>query len=258
MSSFLSVWLPGGSPARSITRATLRRSSGISRRVRACTRSRCRGPGSGARRTTSPVGVEALHADVVEVAGPVHGGARVRLGEHQQSRLARERAQPRAAARRSSPTTRLAGGSRRTPRPERGTIAQLVLAVAVDELVVAVAEEGEVVVGEPARGRRAPSAISSARERAARASRARSTTSSMRARIGCQSSNAARTSASTCAMPVAELAASFAGSVSRSTSTWISDSRRAFASPAGAERRRARRSASRRTREDRVDQRCSV
>ena len=38
-------------------------------------------------------GVEALHADVVEVAGAVHGGARVGLGEHQQARLARERAQ---------------------------------------------------------------------------------------------------------------------------------------------------------------------
>jgi hypothetical protein len=45
--------------------------------------------------------------------------------------------------------------SRRIPRPLPAT-AQDVLAVLVEDLVLAVAEEREVVVGEPLRGRRAP------------------------------------------------------------------------------------------------------
>ena len=50
------------------------------------------------------LGVEGLHADVVQVHGPVHGGARVRLGQDQQPLLPGRGPRRRAAARRRTRT----------------------------------------------------------------------------------------------------------------------------------------------------------
>ena len=69
-----------------------------------------------------PRGVEFLHADVVEVARPVHRGARVGLGEHEQARLAGQRADRRRQLAEALRHRRPSRGSRSTPRPEPGTI----------------------------------------------------------------------------------------------------------------------------------------
>jgi hypothetical protein len=95
-----------------------------------------------------PLGVEALHSDVVEVSRTMDGRARVGLGEHQQPRLARERAKllgKLTEARRDAAQP----GLPQDPEAAARQDPQLVLAVHARELVVAVAEEGEMVVGGP-------------------------------------------------------------------------------------------------------------
>ena len=94
------------------------------------------------------LGVELLDADVVEMAGPVHGRARARLGEHQQllhpralARFGRQRGEARGY--------RLAGAFAQDAEPAAGDDAQHVLAAGGRDLVVAAAEEGEVVLEQP-------------------------------------------------------------------------------------------------------------
>ncbi len=95
------------------------------------------------------LGVEPPDPDVVQIDRAVHGRARVRLGDHQRRRIARPapdlRRQRGEAAR---------GRARRTlpaQQAERGALdpAQLIAALVADQVVAAVAEEGEVVVGDP-------------------------------------------------------------------------------------------------------------
>ena len=98
--------------------------------------------------------VERLHADVVEVRRPVHGRAGVGLRQHEQGLLAglglgglrqlRER-----------PRLVLVGAEDAEPRARDGP-EDLVVALAL-EVVLAVAEEGEVVVGQP--GQEGPAAL---------------------------------------------------------------------------------------------------
>ena len=86
----------------------------------------------------------------------MHGGARVGLGEHQQLRLARARAhlrRQRGEARRHASRLRARAACRgRCPARSRSTSSP----PSCRQLVVAVAEEGEVVVGQPAQERAAP------------------------------------------------------------------------------------------------------
>ena len=90
--------------------------------------------------------VEGLHADVVEVRRTVHRRAGVGLGQHQQRLLARLRLH-----RVGQPAERLrhllVGAQDAEAGPGDGE--QVVVAVALLELVLAVAEEGEVLVGQP-------------------------------------------------------------------------------------------------------------
>ena len=117
-------------------------------------------------------GVEALDADVVEIARAMHGRARVGLGDDQQvghARVGADLRRQRGEARRD---VLASGSSRRMPRLEPGTIFSASCPSTVDEIVAAVAEEREVVVGEPATGtpcpRPAPPAASAAGARRAR------------------------------------------------------------------------------------------
>ena len=91
-------------------------------------------------------GVELLHADVVEVHGTVHGCPRVGLGQHQEVLL------PGACLRRRGQLAErrrlhLVGAQDAEPGARHGT-QELVVAV-LDQVVLAEAEEREVVVGEP-------------------------------------------------------------------------------------------------------------
>ena len=91
-------------------------------------------------------GVEALDADVVQVRRPVHGGAGVGLGDHQGALFA---GLPPAGL---GEVLDLAGVAARAEQAEAAVLAQFqdILAGFVDEVVLAVAEEGEVPVVEPA------------------------------------------------------------------------------------------------------------
>jgi hypothetical protein len=96
-----------------------------------------------------PLGAQRLDADVVQVVGLVDGRPRVRLGEVEQSRLAcllphLGRQLCEAVRDRSAPAV----AQQPQPRPRDG--AQRVLTVFRPQLVLAVAEEREMVVGEPA------------------------------------------------------------------------------------------------------------
>ena len=97
--------------------------------------------------------VEALDAHVVEVGGAVDGGPRVRLGEVEDVRLERERAN---AGRQLVEAARALLAARLAQDPEAalGDRVEAQLAVLGHELVVAVAEEGELVVLEPLEERR--------------------------------------------------------------------------------------------------------
>ena len=95
------------------------------------------------------VGAERLHADVVEVRRAVHGGARVGLGEHEQRLLAGLRLGDRRQLGEGAGQV-LVVAQDAEPRAGDGAQAALVGGVLVGlELVLAVAEEGEVVVGQP-------------------------------------------------------------------------------------------------------------
>ncbi len=102
-------------------------------------------------------GVVALHADVVEVRRAVHRRARVGLGEHEQRALAclgaDRRGQAREARRRLARSGRGRGAAEDAEAADRHR-AERVVAVGVGhEVVAAVAEEREVVVGHPAQQR---------------------------------------------------------------------------------------------------------
>ena len=92
--------------------------------------------------------VEALDADVVEVGGPVHGRPRVRLRQVEQALRAREPPHLRRQLREAERDRPLVGGAE-DAEPRAGRGAQHVLAVLDEHLVLAVAEEGEVVVVHP-------------------------------------------------------------------------------------------------------------
>ena len=102
---------------------------------------------------TSPVVVEHLDADVVEVRRAVHGGARVGLRQHEQGVLACHLGDPRR---------QLARGRRHVGVVAQDAIAgarqpaQAVASRLALEAVLAVAEEGEVVVAQPLEERDAP------------------------------------------------------------------------------------------------------
>ncbi len=101
------------------------------------------------------VGVELLHADVVEVGRAVHGRPAVGLGEDEQLLLVGL-----GAHRRGQPAEGLADGVVLVVVADRvgaqdaeagpGDGLEDLLALVLDQVVLAVAEEGEVVVGEPA------------------------------------------------------------------------------------------------------------
>ena len=94
-------------------------------------------------------GVVAFHTDVVGIAGPVHGGSGVGLGHHHQrrrgpcerSRLGRQRLETVRQARRIVFTQQ--------PQAGAGHGSQRVLPVVDDQIVLAVAQQGQVVVGQP-------------------------------------------------------------------------------------------------------------
>ena len=92
--------------------------------------------------------VEPLHTDIVEIGRPVHGRARVRLGQVEQGLLARESAHLRRQLREAERVRLLAlDAEDAEPRPvHRG---KHVLAALGADLVLAVAEEREVVVVHP-------------------------------------------------------------------------------------------------------------
>ncbi len=98
------------------------------------------------------VRVELLDADVVQVRGPVHGRPAVRLGQHQQVVLARLGAgvggQPLEG--RADRVVLAAGVVRVGAQDAEAGAGDGGQRVVVAQLVLAVAEEGEVVVGEPA------------------------------------------------------------------------------------------------------------
>ena len=95
-----------------------------------------------------PFGVEVLDADVVEVAGPVHGGARVRLGEQQD--LLHPRALARFGGKRGEARRhRLARTLAQDAETAAGNDAQHVFAAGGGDLVAAAAEEGEIGLQEP-------------------------------------------------------------------------------------------------------------
>lgn len=99
------------------------------------------------------LGVELLDAHVVEVRGTVHGGAAVGLGQHQQTVLAGLGAgvggQP-VEGRRDGVAVVLAAVVRVGAQDAEAGAGDGREGVTVDEVVLAVAEEREVVVGEPA------------------------------------------------------------------------------------------------------------
>ena len=91
--------------------------------------------------------VELLDADVVEVAGAMHGGAGVRLGDHEQTGFAGEAPNPGAQAGEGVGIP----GLGLPKNSEAGSFpgAQPFLAFLAQQLVLAVAEESEVVVPDP-------------------------------------------------------------------------------------------------------------
>ena len=94
-------------------------------------------------------GVVAFHTDVVGIAGPVHGRSGVGLGHHHQrrrspcerSRLGRQRLETVRQARRIVFTQQPQAGAGHGP--------QGILPVVDDQVVLAVAQQGQVVVGQP-------------------------------------------------------------------------------------------------------------
>ena len=138
--------------------------------------------------------VERLHADVVEVRRAVHGGAGVGLGQHQQGVLAGHLGAPSPAA---SPTRGRSGSSRRMPSPLPGTPRRYSSSPVALEVVLAVAEEREVVVGQPLEEVDAAVDLVGGQRARRRRPAARSTISSTCCRIRPQSSTDSRTSRST-------------------------------------------------------------
>ncbi len=99
------------------------------------------------------LGVEPADAEVVEIDRPVHGRAGVGLGDHQRHRGARLAAQLR---RQCCEAARGGAAGRLAPeQAERRALEalQLIARLIADQVVAAVAEQGEVVVGDPAQER---------------------------------------------------------------------------------------------------------
>ncbi len=98
-------------------------------------------------------GIEALDADVVQITGAVHGGPHVRLGDDEQMPVVGH------AAHVGRQTRECLGERVRLlalhPEPALRNCAQLILAIVLDELVLAVAEKGEMVVAHPLEKRQA-------------------------------------------------------------------------------------------------------
>ncbi len=94
-----------------------------------------------------PAPVEGLHAHVVEVGRPVHGRHGIRLGDHQQRRLARPLAH--LAAQFRHPRPRSAGSGAQQAEARARHRHEPVGSGAPHQAVLAVTEEGEVVVGQP-------------------------------------------------------------------------------------------------------------
>ena len=147
--SDLARWPPGGSPARLAMASTLPRSSGVSE-TRALYAVEVNRPMKRCSPITSPCVVVALDADVVGVAGPVHGGAGVGLGDHQHRQ---RRAWPAACAC-GGKAAKLADSfssavSRSRPRPLPGTSRSAGSPCSLHQVVLAVAQQRQVVVGQP-------------------------------------------------------------------------------------------------------------
>ena len=158
---------------------------------------------------TSPLASKRLTRDVVEIAGPMHGRARRRLGDDQELGPPRVRLhlrRQRGEARRDVLARRLRAGCRGSSRARS---AARPAPSTRDEVVAAVAEEREVVVGEPAQERLAFGELVR-RQRRRRAPRSRRRSRATLSRIVFQSSTAARTSSSTRTMSAAS-ASSCAG-----------------------------------------------
>ena len=170
------------------------------------------------------LGVEPPHADVVEIDRAVHGRAAVGLGDHQRHRQARQAAhlrRQRCEAARVRARARLGLAAQQAHRRALDA-AQLVAVLLAQEVVAGVAEEGEVVVGDPAQeGLDLGDLLGVERLGAALAdprAPARSCPSMPR-----QSSTAARTSAMTRSR-LARIASRRAGSLSWSISKCMNDS----------------------------------
>ena len=94
-------------------------------------------------------GIEAAHADVVEIDRAMHGRARTRLGDHDRHRRARL---PADLRRQGGEAARgRARGLLPAQQAERRALdpAQLIAAPVAHQVVAAIAEKGEVVVGDP-------------------------------------------------------------------------------------------------------------
>ena len=135
-------------PDRRAPRRTLRRRSAPAARSR-CTAAEVNSPRKRRSPTTRAGRVERLHADVVEVGWPVHGRARVRLGQHEHPALARLGARTCAGAG-SKLSLAPRPSARRMPSPLPVTAARTSSPPRLRERVLAVAEEGEVLVRQPA------------------------------------------------------------------------------------------------------------
>ncbi len=103
------------------------------------------------------LGVELLDADVVQVGRAVHGGAAVGLGQHQQLALAGlgpgRRGEPAEGGRGHGVLGEGVGARVGAEHAEAGAgdrLQQVLAVLGLDQVVLAVAEEGEVVVGQPA------------------------------------------------------------------------------------------------------------
>ena len=131
------------------------------------------------------------------------GRARVRLGQHEQPcAIASASASASASSCVDGARRRRRAGCRgRSRRPRASGLAS----PSSTSVVLAVAEEREVVVGQPAQERARPRRARRVDRRRV-AARARRPAPAQRSRIGCQSSTAARTSSSTRSMPSSQRA----------------------------------------------------
>ncbi len=146
--SALPLWLVGIEPGLVASRSRGARAPAGCPTADGCTRWRCTGRGSAVRRPAGPWRRSRARR-CSPCSRAMHGGARIGLGQDQRVHRARSAAcsaPPARSAVAACPRPCRAAGPGRCPRPATSTSCL----AALDHLVFAVAEEGEVVVGGPA------------------------------------------------------------------------------------------------------------